>query len=94
MFVKADVKSVNEKNNRKIAFFDVVIDDAVVIHSVKLVVSEERKSMYMPKTSWLSKDGDLRKIDVVHPISSPARKIVEDAVIKAYEESLNFEEEF
>ena len=67
------------------AVASVTIDKKIVIHGIRVVETEKGRFIAMPYTTSKDKDGkDIRR-DVAHPISTEARKELEDAVINAYE---------
>ena len=65
------------------------IDDAVVIHGVGVVENEKGRYMSMPITSWKTAKGEEVTRPVCHPISSSARKELEEALFSAYEQEIN-----
>lgn len=76
------------KTDRPIkAFADVVIDDSVVIHDVGVCENEKGRFITMPRKKWTIKDGVEQRTDVCHPISSSARKEIEEVVFSAYDEA-------
>lgn len=71
------------------AFCDVVIDDSIVIHDISVVDGKNGLFVAMPRSSWTNKQGEEISRDVVHPISSSARKEISTAVMAAYEAAKN-----
>lgn len=97
-----------------LTFADIVLNEAIAIHGLRLVKTPDKVVLAMPQRSYSTPCRECghrnpvnnqfcgrcgckvtapkvtrHVLDVVHPISSPARKIIENAVHKAYEESLN-----
>lgn len=66
------------------AIVSVTINDAFVIHDVKVV--EGHSGLFVAMPSKRMPDGDFR--DVAHPISSDARAIIQGAVLEAYESAV------
>lgn len=66
------------------AIVSVTIDDAFVVHDVKVVEGQNGLFVAMPsrKTSM----GEFR--DIAHPISQDSRDLVQTAVLAAYEQAL------
>ncbi len=66
------------------AIVSVTIDDAFVVHDVKVVEGQNGLFVAMPsrKTSM----GEFR--DIAHPISQDSRDLVQAAVLAAYEQAL------
>lgn len=62
------------------AIVSVTVDDMLAIHDVKVIYAKDRYFVVMP--SKKNQDGTYR--DIVHPISSEFRAILEEAVKKAY----------
>lgn len=63
------------------AVVSVTIDDMFAVHDIKVVQGEERLFVAMP--SRKDENGIFR--DIVHPISSDARKLFEESILTAYE---------
>lgn len=63
------------------AIVSLTLDDAFVIHDVKVVEGKNGLLVAMP--SRRLKDGTFR--DTAHPINAEAREMVQLAVMKAYE---------
>lgn len=63
------------------AVCSLTISDSLAVHDVKLVNAKGRMIVVMP--SRKRSDGEFS--DIIHPINSESRKIIEDAVINEYE---------
>ena len=85
MNIKAEIKKIIDNELPVKAIADVVIDDSVVIHGVKLIEKNNGRFLAMPATSRVNIQGETIIRDTVHPISSSARKEISDAVFGAYE---------
>lgn len=68
-----------DKGNLK-AFASVTIDNAYVIHGIKILEGERGLRVYMPSSR--NKRGEFR--DIFHPISKEAREYLVNAVLEAY----------
>ena len=66
------------------AVVSVTVDDMLAVHDIKVVQGDERLFVAMP--SRKDENGVFR--DILHPITAEARKILEDAVLSAYQEHL------
>lgn len=86
MNLKVKIKTILAGENPVKAFASVVIDDAVVIHDIAVIETEKGRHISMPRSLWKNKDGEERQKDICHPISSSARKELEEAVLQAYDE--------
>lgn len=68
------------------ALVSITIDGELAIHELKVIQGQERLFVAMP--SQKNESGDRAYRDVVHPISSEARKKIEQAVLTAYEDTV------
>lgn len=78
------VRKVNSDSKMK-AIISVTFDDAIVIHDIKIIDGKENPFVAMP--SRRRPNGEFR--DVAHPINSEARRELEDAIFKKYNEVLD-----
>ncbi len=62
------------------AITSITIDDCFAIHDVKVIENNGKVFVAMPNKRL--KDGTFK--DVAHPINIETRKLIEDAVIEAY----------
>jgi len=70
------------------AIVSVTIDDAFVVHDVKVVDGQNGLFVAMP--SRKTPAGEFR--DIAHPISQQARDIIQSKVLEKYQEVLNEQE--
>lgn len=66
------------------AIVSVTLDDAFVIHDVKVV--EGNNGLFVAMPSRKMPDGEFR--DIAHPINSSARELIQSAVLLAYEQAI------
>ncbi|MCL4440994.1 regulatory protein [Desulforamulus profundi] len=66
------------------AIVSVTLNDAFVIHDVKVV--EGQNGLFVAMPSRKTPDGEFR--DIAHPINSSAREIIQNAVLQAYQEAI------
>lgn len=66
------------------AVVSVTLNDMLAVHDIKVVQGDERLFVAMP--SRKDENGIFR--DIVHPISSSARKLFEESILDAYEKQL------
>lgn len=71
-------------DNRLKAIVSVTLDDAIAIHDIKVIEGPERLFVAMP--SRREENGSFR--DIIHPISSDARRYIEDSVLESYHSAL------
>ena len=65
------------------AFANVTFDQMFVIRGIKVIEGRNGKFIAFPDRK--DKKGEYK--DICHPINSECRKIIQDAVLKAYEEA-------
>lgn len=70
------------------AIISVTIDDMLAVHDIKVVQGETRMFVAMP--SRRDENGIFR--DIAHPITSEARRLLEDQILEAYHQYLATEE--
>lgn len=63
------------------AICSVTLNEAIAIHDIKLVRARERTILVMP--SRKRADGEF--VDIIHPINSKSRRVIEEAVVNEYE---------
>lgn len=68
------------------ALVSITIDDELAVHEIKVIQGQERLFAAMP--SQRNESGDRAYRDVIHPISSEARKKIEQAVLAAYQDAI------
>ncbi len=71
------------KQGKMRAIVSITLDNEFVIHDIKVIDGE--KGLFIAMPSKKSADGEYR--DIAHPINSETRKLIQDTVLKAYEES-------
>lgn len=89
MNVKIEIKKVLNGDKPTKAYANVVIDDGIVIHGVGVVETDKGRFMSMPTKTRKTEKGEEITRPVWHPISSSARKEIEEALFKAYEQAKN-----
>lgn len=73
-----NVKKLDKEKVKGLA--TVVIDDAIAIHDIRIIQGENGLWVAMPSRKTAT--GEYR--DVAHPISTEARKAIEEAVFAEY----------
>ncbi len=63
------------------AIVSITFDDAFAVHDIKVV--EGDKGLFVAMPSKRMPDGEYK--DIAHPISSTARELIQNAVLKEYE---------
>ncbi|MDR0930984.1 MAG: septation regulator SpoVG [Clostridiales bacterium] len=76
------VRKINSEGRMK-AIISVTFDDSIVVHDIKVIQGQEKLFVAMP--SRKTPDGEFH--DVVHPINSETRTMLEEAILDAYEQA-------
>lgn len=84
MKIDAKVVKTFDKGNVK-AICDLTLDDAFVIHGVKLIKGQNGDFVSMPSDKWKNTQGDVKHSDIVHPLDSDTRAQLFKAVSVAYD---------
>ena len=87
MQIRVKIHKVFQNTGAMKAVASVTVDEAFAIHGVKLIETANGRFASMPNEIRKDKDGNEVHRDVCHPISSSARKVIEDALFAAYEEA-------
>lgn len=77
------VRKYEKEGSRMKGFAEVLIDDAIAIHDIRII--EGDKGLFIAMPSKKTATGTYR--DIVHPISQEIRKSFEDAIIDAFNKS-------
>lgn len=78
------VRKIFQNGGKLKAVASVTIDDAFVVHGVKVI--EGRNGLFIAMPSHKLKDGGFR--DTAHPVNTKARELVQTAVMNAYNEAV------
>ena len=71
------------KQGKMRAIVSITLDNEFVVHDIKVI--EGDKGLFIAMPSKKSSDGEYR--DIAHPINSDTRKLLQDTILKAYEEA-------
>lgn len=74
------IRKVKKEDGRLKAVASMIIDDAFVIHDIKIIDGTDGYFIAMP--SRKTPDGEYK--DIAHPLNSEARSQVCDAILQAY----------
>lgn len=77
------IRSVDGQNRLK-AVASITIDGVFAVHELRII--EGKNGLFVAMPSRQSNDGTFR--DIAHPINAETRKVIEDAVIKKYNEEV------
>lgn len=70
------------------AVCSVTVDGSYVTHGVKVIETESKTFIAMPSELWKDAEGNDKFRDVCHPINAETRKAMQEAVLSAYNKSL------
>lgn len=77
------IRVVDNESKMK-AVVSVTFDEAFVIHDIKVIEGE--KGLFIAMPSKRTADGEYR--DIAHPINVEMRGVLQEAILKRYEEAL------
>ena len=83
------VRKVAPKEGKLRAVVSITLDDEFVVHDIKVIEGE--KGLFIAMPSRKSSDGEYR--DIAHPISKTTREMIQELILKKYEEMSNVLEE-
>lgn len=72
------------QDTRLRALVSITVDDELAVHDIKVIEGPERLFVAMP--SRRDENGVFR--DIAHPITSEARRLIEDSILEAYHNHL------
>lgn len=76
------------RNEQKIkAYASVTLADAFKIHGIRVLDGNDGLYVTMPQRSY-EKDGEVRYVDVFHPVTREVRNVLTEAVLAAYKRAL------
>lgn len=77
------VRKINAEGRMK-AVVSVTFDDCFVVHDIKVIEGQDKLFIAMP--SRKTPDGEFK--DIAHPINADTRELLQNMILKSYEESL------
>ncbi len=87
------VKPEEHENSHMKGRAYVKIDDALVIHNIRIIEGKKGLFIAMPSTSRevVKEEGEevVLHIDIVHPINQETRTALEKAILDEYQRALN-----
>ena len=79
-----------DKHGKMKAVVSITIDDAFVVHDIKIIEGE--KGLFIAMPSRKASDGEYR--DIAHPINSGTREKIQKMILDKYDEVLSETAEF
>lgn len=77
------IRKITEDGKMK-AVVSVTFDNSFVVHDVKVI--EGKNGLFVAMPSRRTPNGEFR--DIAHPISTGAREVIQEAVLKAYGDAI------
>ncbi len=74
-----------DKDGKMKAVVSITIDDAFVVHDIKIIEGE--KGLFIAMPSRKTSDGEYR--DIAHPINSGTREKIQKMILDKYDEVLH-----
>ena len=74
-----------DKDGKMKAVVSITIDDAFVVHDIKIIEGE--KGLFIAMPSRKASDGEYR--DITHPINSGTREKIQKMILDKYDEVLS-----
>ena len=93
MKVKAQIDRFIGKDNRIKAYASVILGGEYVIRDIAVMDSKNGLFARMPYRSYKDRNGDTQYSDVAFALNETSRNAVSDAVLEAYEQRLQMEED-
>lgn len=81
-------KMVDNPDSATKAFASVTLDGMFAVHGLRVMESEKGRFVNMPSTSHKDRDGNTQYNDTFHAITKSAREAINQAVLNAYEFTL------
>ena len=78
------IRLVKKDDSKLKAVASITIDECFVVHDIKIIEGTEGIFISMP--SRKTPDGEYK--DIVHPINTPTREMIRDAILVEYEKVL------
>lgn len=78
------VRHITKEGKMK-AVVSITIDEAFVVHDIKIIEGE--KGLFIAMPSRKGSDGEYR--DVAHPINSETRETIQSYILEQYEKTLS-----
>jgi len=73
-----------ESDSKMKAVASITLDEEFVVHDIKII--EGDKGLFIAMPSRKTSDGEYR--DIAHPISSEVRELMQQTILKVYQDSI------
>lgn len=80
------VRRFKEQDNKSkiVGTATITIDDAFVVHDIKIIDGEKGLFISMPSRKIKDKDGNEKYVDVAHPLNADVREQVTKSILDTY----------
>lgn len=80
------VRRFKEQDNKSkiVGTAAITIDDAFVVHDIKIIDGEKGLFISMPSRKIKDKDGNEKYVDVAHPLNADVREQVTKSILDTY----------
>lgn len=82
------IRLVKKDDSKLKAVASITIEDCFVVHDIKIIEGTDGIFISMP--SRKTPDGEYK--DIVHPINTPTRELIRNAILEEYQKVLATEE--
>ena len=82
------IRLVKKDDSKLKAVASMTIEDCFVVHDIKVIEGNEGIFISMP--SRKTPDGEYK--DIVHPINTPTREMIREAILAEYQKALTEEQ--
>ena len=76
-----NVRKIDKEGSRMKGIASVLLDDSFAVHDIRIIEGDNGLFIAMPSRKTAT--GGYR--DIAHPINPEVRKMIEDAILEAYE---------
>ena len=83
------IRLIKKDDSKLKAVASITIDDCFVVHDIKIIEGTDEMFISMP--SRKTPDGEYK--DIVHPINTPTRELIKNAIMEEYQKALASEQE-
>ena len=80
------VRRFKEQDNKSkiVGTAAITLDDAFVVHDIKIIEGEKGLFISMPSRKIKDKDGNEKYVDVAHPLNADVREQVTKSILNTY----------
>ena len=79
------IRLVNAENSKLKAVASIIVDECLAVHDIKIIEGDNGAFIAMP--SRKTPAGEFK--DIAHPINTPTREVMRDAILAAYNKAVS-----